>query len=39
MIEVATNARTRDAIRAAHDARSDALKGFWNWMRGTHSSK
>lgn len=39
MIEASTDARTRDAIRAAHDARGDVLKEFWHWIRYPHSSK
>ncbi|MFD1157746.1 hypothetical protein [Roseovarius aestuarii] len=39
MIEAPSNARTRDAIRAAHQARSDALKEIWRWFRKPHSSE
>lgn len=33
MIEVPTNARTRDAIRAAHVARGEALTNLLRWLR------
>lgn len=33
MIEAPTTARTRDAIRAAHQARGNALVDFLRWMR------
>ncbi len=39
MIEAPTTARTRDAIRAAHQARSDALKEIWRWFRKPHFSE
>ena len=39
MFESPTNIRTRDAIRAAHDARANAVKGFWQWLSGSKSSK
>ncbi len=39
MIEAPTNVRTQDAMRAAHEARSEALKEMWRWLTGPHSSK
>ncbi len=33
MIEAATDARTREAFRAAHAARSDALNEIWGLFR------
>jgi len=38
MIETATNARTRDAYRAAHEARAEAMVDFWKWIRGSKTS-
>lgn len=35
MIEANTNTRTRDAYRAAHEARGEAMKEFWAWL--THA--
>ncbi len=29
----ATTTRQRDAIRAGHEARSEAIAEFWNWIR------
>lgn len=37
MIETATDRRTRDAYRAAHEARADAMKELWTWI--TRSSR
>ncbi len=37
MIETAPNARTRDAYRAAHEARAEAMKDFFRWV--TRSSR
>ena len=34
MIETATNARTRDAFHAAHEARAQAMREFWGWLTG-----
>ena len=38
MIEAPTTARTRDAIRAAHRARGDALKNILRWFRKSRPS-
>lgn len=38
MLEVSTDTRTRDAIRAAHRARGDALRQFWRRVRRYRSS-
>jgi len=32
MIEQATDIRTRDAYRAAHAARAEALRGMMRWL-------
>ena len=37
MIEATTNTRTRDAIRNAHDARGQMMRGAWSWLFGTSS--
>ena len=34
MIEVPTDAKTRDAYRAAHAARGKALTELFAWLRG-----
>ena len=39
MIEATTNIRTQDAMRAAHEARGDAIKEFWHWLRKTRTSE
>ncbi len=39
MFETPTDIRTRDAFRAAHDARASAVKEFWQWLSGSKSSK
>jgi len=38
MIEVASDKRTRDAYRAAHDARGEALGRIWARLTGQKSS-
>lgn len=38
MIEANTSARTRDAYRAAHQERSDAIAGFFRRLVGKSSS-
>lgn len=38
MIEASTSARTRDAMRAAHEARSDMLREIWRWISKSHSA-
>lgn len=38
MIETPTDTRTRDAYRAAHEARAEAMSDFFRWLtRGTRS--
>ena len=38
MIEVATDTRTKEAFRAAHDARGQALNDLWAWLtKSSHS--
>ena len=37
MFEVATTTRTRDAIRAAHEARGRAVAGLWRGLFGKTS--
>jgi hypothetical protein len=38
MIETPTDARTRDAYRAAHEARAEAVKDFISWItKGSRS--
>ncbi len=38
MIETPTNTRTRDAYRAAHEARAEAMNDFFTWItRGSRS--
>ncbi len=38
MIEVASDTRTRDAYRAAHAARGEALGRIWTRLTGQKSS-
>ena len=38
MIEIASDTRTRDAYRAAHAARGEALGRFWARLTGLTSS-
>jgi len=32
MIEIASDRRSRDAIRAAHEARGAAVRAAWRWI-------
>ena len=34
MIETPTNIRARDAYRAAHEARAEAMTEFFRWVTG-----
>ena len=38
MIEIPPNARTRDAYRAAHEARAEAMKSFFRRFTGKANS-
>ena len=39
MIETATDTRTRDAYRAAHEARAEAMPHFFRWVTGKTRSR
>lgn len=38
MFETATDKQLRDAYRAAHEARAEAITDFFSWMRGKRNS-
>jgi len=39
VIEVASDIRTQDAYRAAHEARAAAVRDFWSWIKGGKTSQ
>lgn len=39
MIETPTDTRTRDAYRAAHEARAEAMTEFFRWVTGKTRSR